>query len=170
MIWDHLLERTTRGNSEVNPLPTKPPNCRAAIFVFLIHQWLSVYKLAPGPLVLEKEPWIYRKIPKITPRAFIFERFPSTRKTYKPPWGLHLEGRLNGGFSGLRVWGAYIWRTLYMEGLIFGILRYLFSCAKIVQLNPNNHQMLKHETETEGLRFPRVYFFSPSPMLRFTYV
>ena len=57
-----------------------------------------------------------------------------------------------------------------MEGLIFGILRYLFSCAKIVQLNPNNHQMLKHETETEGLRFPRVYFFSPSPMLRFTYV
>ena len=24
----------------------------------------------------------------------------------------------------LRVWGAYIWRGLYMEGLIFGILRY----------------------------------------------
>ena len=23
----------------------------------------------------------------------------------------------------LRVWGAYIWRGLYMEGLIFGILR-----------------------------------------------
>ena len=26
---------------------------------------------------------------------------------------------------GLRFWGAYIWRGLYMEGLIFGILRYL---------------------------------------------
>ena len=24
----------------------------------------------------------------------------------------------------LRVWGAYIWRGLYMEGLVFGILRY----------------------------------------------
>ena len=24
----------------------------------------------------------------------------------------------------LPVWGAYIWRDLYMEGLIFGILRY----------------------------------------------
>ena len=57
-----------------------------------------------------------------------------------------------------------------MEGLIFGILRYLFSRAKIVQLNHNNPQMLKHETETEGLPFPRVYFFSPSPMLRFAYV
>ena len=25
----------------------------------------------------------------------------------------------------LPVWGAYIWRGLYTEGLIFGILRYL---------------------------------------------
>ena len=40
---------------------------------------------------------------------------------YKPPGGLYLEGRFNGGFSALRVWGAYIWRGLYMEGLIFGI-------------------------------------------------
>ena len=37
--------------------------------------------------------------------------------------GLYLEGRFNGGFFVLRVWGAYIWRGLYMEGLIFGILR-----------------------------------------------
>ena len=40
--------------------------------------------------------------------------------------GLYLKGRFNGGFFALRVWGAYIWRGLYMEGLIFGILRYLF--------------------------------------------
>ena len=40
--------------------------------------------------------------------------------------GLYLEGRFNGGFFALPVWGAYIWRGLYMEGLIFGILRYLF--------------------------------------------
>ena len=40
------------------------------------------------------------------------------------PGGLYLEGRFNGGFFALPVWGAYIWRGLYMEGLIFGILRY----------------------------------------------
>ena len=42
---------------------------------------------------------------------------------YKPLGGLYLVGRLNGGFFALRVWGAYIWRGLYMEVLIFGILR-----------------------------------------------
>ena len=43
---------------------------------------------------------------------------------YKPPGGLYLEGWFNGGFFALRVWGACIWRVLYMEGLIFGILQY----------------------------------------------
>ena len=55
---------------------------------------------------------------------FVFEgNFPST----SPQGGLYLEGRFNGGFFALQVWGAYIWRGLYMEGLIFGILRYLRS-------------------------------------------
>ena len=46
----------------------------------------------------------YRKIPKISPRAYIFQR-PFLR-------GLYLEGRFNGGFFALRVWGggANIWR------------------------------------------------------------
>ena len=39
------------------------------------------------------------------------------------PGGLYLEGRFNGGFFALPVWGAYIWKGLYMEGLFFGILR-----------------------------------------------
>ena len=43
---------------------------------------------------------------------------------YKPQGGLYLEGRFNEGFFALRVWGAYIWRDLNIEGLIFGILRY----------------------------------------------
>ena len=48
--------------------------------------------------------------------------FPSTssKRAY-----IILEGRFNGGFFELPVWGAYIWRGLYMEGLIFGILRYV---------------------------------------------
>ena len=50
---------------------------------------------------------------------FVFEgNFPSTS-----PRGFYLEGRFYGGFFVLPVWGAYIWRGLYMEGLILGILR-----------------------------------------------
>ena len=48
-------------------------------------------------------------------------QIPST----SPPGGLYSEGRFNGGFFALRFWGTYIWRGLYMEVLIFGILRYI---------------------------------------------
>ena len=41
------------------------------------------------------------------------------------PSSLYLEGEFNRGFFVLQVWGDYIWRGLYMEGLIFGILQYL---------------------------------------------
>ena len=30
----------------------------------------------------------------------------------------------------LRVWGAYIWSGFYMEGLIFGILRYAIDICR----------------------------------------
>ena len=50
-------------------------------------------------------------------------QIPSTR----PPGGLYSEGPFNGGFFALRFWGTYIWRGLYMEGLIFGILRYFYN-------------------------------------------
>ena len=38
---------------------------------------------------------------------------------YKPLGGLYLEGRFNGGFFALPVWGAYIWRGLFSE--LYGI-------------------------------------------------
>ena len=101
-------------------------------------------------------PLKYRKIPKISPGAYIFQR-PFSR-------GLFLEGPILGKayvrreicviksaglacsgneiyhfcFVLLCIWGRFpsasprgadIWRGLYMEGLIFGILRYLF-CSK----------------------------------------
>ena len=31
------------------------------------------------------------------------------------PGGLYLEGRFNGGFFALPVWGAYTWRGLFSE-------------------------------------------------------
>ena len=37
------------------------------------------------------------------------------------------EGRFNAGVFALRFWGAFIWRGLYMEWLIFGILQFNFS-------------------------------------------
>ena len=63
---------------------------------------------------------------------FVFEgNFPSTS-----PHG----GRFNVGFFALPALGAYIWKGLYLEVLIFGILQYLFNkscsfqgCAVIVQ-------------------------------------
>ena len=73
---------------------------------------------------MKQNMWKYRKFPKISPGAYIFQR-PFLR-------GLFLEGLIyggkfasqnRGGFFALPVWGAYIWRGLYMEGLIFGILR-----------------------------------------------
>ena len=41
------------------------------------------------------------------------------------PQGLIIGRVFNGGFFVLPVRGAYIWRGLYIEGLIFGILQYL---------------------------------------------
>ena len=52
---------------------------------------------------------------------FVFEgSFPSTSSH----GDLYLKGQFNGGFFVLLVWAAYILRGLYMQGLIFGILRY----------------------------------------------
>ena len=49
----------------------------------------------------------YRKIPKISPEAYIFQR-PFLR-------GLYLEGQFNGGFFALMFGGAYTWRGLFSE-------------------------------------------------------
>ena len=43
-----------------------------------------------------------------------------------------MEGRFNGGFFALPLWGAYLWRGLYTEGHIFGILRYSFNLYIII--------------------------------------
>ena len=56
-----------------------------------------------------------------------FTLYSRANSNYKPPRGLYSFGRFNGGFFALRFWGVYTWRGSYMEGLIFGILRY-FIC------------------------------------------
>ena len=55
--------------------------------------------------------------------CFVFTLYSRANSKYKAPGGLYLEERFNGRFFALPVWGAYIWRGLSMEGLIFGILR-----------------------------------------------
>ena len=53
---------------------------------------------------------------------FVFEgNFLST----SPRGAYILRGDLTERLFALPVWGVYIWRGLYMEGLIFGNLRYL---------------------------------------------
>ena len=52
----------------------------------------------------------------------------------RAPWGLIFGGAIKRRFFALGVWGAYIWRGLYLEGLIFGILRFLFVTPKIIKL------------------------------------
>ena len=59
---------------------------------------------------------------KFTVFTFFYFVFEGNFQVQAP---LYLEGRFNEGFFALRVWGTYIWRGLYMEGLIFGILRYI---------------------------------------------
>ena len=55
VICDHLWECTRRENAEEKPLQSLQT---VAIFVFLIQQCGSVYKLAPDALVLKRMPWI----------------------------------------------------------------------------------------------------------------
>ena len=53
---------------------------------------------------------------------FVFEgNFPSTSPRGACIW----RGDLTEGFLRYPVWGVYIWRILYMEGRICGILRYM---------------------------------------------
>ena len=78
----------------------------------------------------------------------VFEgNFPSTnpRGAY-----INLEGQFNGGFFALPVWGAYIWRGLYMEALIFGILQY--ETGFIVNILPNCFQFQL----SEGTPLPKL--------------
>ena len=44
----------------------------------------------------------------------------------------------------LPVWGAYIWRGLYMEGVIVGILRYVAQAG-----NFNIKQLLRQSAELQ---------------------
>ena len=60
----------------------------------------------------------------------------------QPPRGLYLEGRVNGEFFALRDSGAYIWRGLYMEGLIFGILRYFHIFDILIERGPSKNYFL----------------------------
>ena len=59
------------------------------------------------------------------PFLLCFSLYLRTIFQVQAPRGLYLEGRFNGGFFALPVKEASIWRGLYTEGLIFGILRYI---------------------------------------------
>ena len=64
---------------------------------------------------------------------------------YKPRGSLYLEGWFNGGFFASQDWGAYIWRGFYMEGLIFGILRYLKTKLHLTTPLQNSEEFVKNQ-------------------------
>ena len=55
--------------------------------------------------------------------VLVYFEFDGNQVLSTRPGRLYLEGRFIGAFFALRFWGAYIWRGVYMEGLIFGILQ-----------------------------------------------
>ena len=57
---------------------------------------------------------------KFTVFALFFFAFVVNFPNTSPRGVLYWEGRFNGRFFALPVWGTYIWRGLYMEGLIHG--------------------------------------------------
>ena len=99
----------------------------------------------------------YRKILKISPGAYIFRslflrglyseglisggkfvfqnrlgNFPSTNSQ----GGLYLEGRFNGGFFALPVWGACTWRGLFSE--FYGIFLAINSVLTLICCSTHN--------------------------------
>ena len=52
---------------------------------------------------------------KFTVFALLYYVFEGNFQVHPPGGGLYLEGRFNGGFFALRVWGAYTWRGLFSE-------------------------------------------------------
>ena len=71
----------------------------------------------------------YKNLYVTVPFLLCFILYLGALSKYKPP-GAYIrrgdltEGFLRDEFEGLIFGGAYTWRGLYMEGLIFGILRY----------------------------------------------
>ena len=52
---------------------------------------------------------------KFTVFALFYFVFEGNFQVQPPRGDLYLEGRFNGGFFALRVWGAYIWRGLFSQ-------------------------------------------------------
>ena len=80
------------------------------------------------------------------PALCLWEQF----SKYKPLGGLYSEGWFNGGFFALPVWGAYTWRGLYMEGLIFGILRYYKHVKVDLRDNITSRDVTKKSMDLAG--------------------
>ena len=127
---------------------------------YAINYWNRRLRYDPAKNITTKLTTNYRKIPKISPGAYIFSKAPfeglifGTKLRFKIDWasiivgskftvfdlfyfvfegnfpstsprpGAYIRrGDLTESFLRYRFGGAYIWRDLYMEGLIFGILR-----------------------------------------------
>ena len=151
------------------PSCNKPLKCRlkninpGTYFLnFTILQYRIIPKISPGAYIIPRPFWgaYFRKglsmernlrfkldwASLIVGRTFtafaLFTLHLTSNFQVQATGGLYLEGRLNGGFFVLRVWGAYIWRGLYMKRLVFGILRYTpMGCTEVCWLLLHVHAL-----------------------------
>ena len=80
----------------------------------------------------------YRKIPKISPGAYIFQR-PFLR-------GLYLEGLIYGGFFCVTGLGAYTWRGLFSGFYVISIIGRISRNIYLNVLTEKAFKVMFHET------------------------
>ena len=78
---------------------------------------------------------------KFTIFALFYFVFEGKFQVQAPPGGLYLEGRFNGGFFALPVWGAYIWRGLFSE--FYGIHRFSSKLIRMKEKYANSKMDLR---------------------------
>ena len=106
-------------------------------------RFTGIRTLTPG-LIFFKGPPVFALF------YFVFEG--NFQVQAPPPRG---EGRFNGGFFALRVWGAYIWRGLFSE--FYCIFRLSFHICISCVLYREVQRYEIHVQSNTALRKPRYY-------------
>ena len=71
---------------------------------------------------------------KLTVFALFYFVFEGNLQVQAPRGGLYFEGRFNGGFFALRVWGPYTWRGLFSE--FYGIIWFVKTSMITIATSP----------------------------------
>ena len=117
-ISSRKLERTPRDplRTGINEITVKFQNEAPGLIFFRglfwgAYVWRGLYSKGNLRFKIEWASLLFGS--KFTVLALFYFVFEVNFLSCKPPGGLYLEGRFNGGFFALPVWRAYIWRGLH---------------------------------------------------------